>query len=81
MNAMRTNALARAAIALFLVCPLSPQAAELADPIEIATRIQKEVADLRGLSFKQPVPMEKQTAGTRMINSGLSVNSAQKALK
>lgn len=49
--------------ALFLGCVLQIHAGEPAppDPAAMVERIQKEVAELRGLPFKQSVPMEKQT--------------------
>src|SRR5690606_34963717 len=43
------------------VCASAVPAAEPADPFARATIIQQEVAELRGLAFKQPVPMERQT--------------------
>jgi hypothetical protein len=53
------------ALALYLACAAAQAAApaaQPADPLATAARIQREVADLRGLPFKQPVTMEKQTA-------------------
>jgi hypothetical protein len=64
---MKMNTLAtRCTLALYLVCAGASQAAApaaaSADPLEVAARIQKDVAEIRGLSFKQAVTMEKQTA-------------------
>jgi hypothetical protein len=50
-----------AVIAACLACGAPVHAAEAADPFATAARIQKDVAELRGLPFKQAVPMEKQT--------------------
>ena len=36
-------------------------AAQPADPLEAGARILKDVAEIRGLPFRQAVPMEKQT--------------------
>jgi hypothetical protein len=63
MNTTRTSAFAAAAAAVAgFACAIQVPAAEPADPIAIAARIQKEVVELRGLPFKQAVVMEKQTA-------------------
>lgn len=43
------------------VCAALVAAAEPVDPFARATAIQQEVAEIRGLPFKQVVPMEKQT--------------------
>jgi TraB/PrgY/gumN family len=52
----------RGALALCLALyAATASAAEPADPFARAAAIQQEVADIRGLPFKQPVPMEKQT--------------------
>jgi hypothetical protein len=62
-NVMRMDTPAtRIALALCLACAASAQAAAPADPLATAARIQQEVVEIRGLPFKQPVPMEKQTA-------------------
>jgi hypothetical protein len=73
MKLMGMDTLAtRFALALFFASTCIVQAAAPAlssDPLEVAARIQKEVVELRGLPFKQPVRMEKQTAeglGKRM---------------
>ncbi|MEO8314307.1 MAG: hypothetical protein ABI645_05875, partial [Pseudomonadota bacterium] len=74
MDLMKMDVLAtRFVFALVLGGTFAVQAAApapaAADPLEIATRIQKEVVQLRGLPFKKPVPMETQTAeglGQRM---------------
>jgi hypothetical protein len=73
MKLMGMDTLAtRLAAALLLASACIAQAAAPAasnDPLEVAARIQKEVVELRGLPFKQAVPMEKQTAeglGKRM---------------
>jgi hypothetical protein len=62
-NPMRMVTLATGtALALCLACAASVQAAAPADPLATAARIQQEVVEIRGLPFKQPVSMEKQTA-------------------
>jgi hypothetical protein len=67
MDPMRMKAVATGfSLALCLACAGAAQAAAPAaipeDPLALAARIQKEVVDLRGLTFKQPVSMQKQTA-------------------
>lgn len=48
-------------LALAVLPAASATAAQPIDPLVFAARVQQEVAELRGLPFKQPVPMEKQT--------------------
>lgn len=63
---MHVQALHGCALALCLVSSLAAHAAAPAasppDPLATAARIQQEVVEIRGLPFKQPVKMEKQTA-------------------
>jgi hypothetical protein len=60
---MNWNAITRRiALATQLIgCAALVTAAEPADPFARAAVIQQEVAEIRGLPFKQTVPMEKQT--------------------
>jgi hypothetical protein len=48
-------------VAACLVCAVQANAAETDDPKAIAAAIQKDVVAIRGLPFKQPVAMDKQT--------------------
>ncbi len=51
----------RCALAVYLICVAQAQAADAIDPAAVAAAIQKDVSAIRGLPFKQAVPMEKQT--------------------
>lgn len=60
---MKAHVRARSLVlaAFLTVCAGRVPAAEPVDPLALAARIQQDVADLRGLPFKRPVPVEQQT--------------------
>jgi len=61
MKAKMSSLAGNAAAVLVAAFATSASAADPADPLQRAASIQKDVAEIRGLPFRKPVPMEKQT--------------------